>query len=381
VLLPVANKPILEHVLVNAKNAGLKEFLVIVSFKKDAVVNYFQDGKKWGVKIDYIDQREPMGTAHAIGSVEEFVGDTFVVLSGDTLIGSSDIKKMVKSNHLAMGIKKYDKVEDYGTVEIKDTKVTKIREKSKTAGDSYINVGVYRLTSSIFDAIQKTSLSQRQEFELTDSLQMLIDTGEDIDAVVVDEWMDAGRPWDLLSLNEYLLKTITDDIQGEIEEHVYVKGKLVLGKHSRILSGTYLEGNVIIGENAKIGPNCYIRPYTSIGDNCHIGNACEVKNSIIMSNTKVPHQNYVGDSIIGEQCNLGAGTKIANLRLDKKPIYTTIDGKRIQTGRRKFGAVIGDHVQTGINVTINVGTSIGNGCFIGQGAVVDGEIAAESRIL
>lgn len=84
------------------------------------------------------------------------------------------------------------------------------------------------------------------------------------------------------------------------------------------MNGSYIEGPVIIGEECKIGPNCYIRPYTSIGDKCHIGNACEIKNSIIMNNSNIPHQNYVGDSIIGENCNLGAGTKIANLRFDRK---------------------------------------------------------------
>ena len=123
------------------------------------------------------------------------------------------------------------------------------------------------------------------------------------------------------------------------------------------------------------------RSYTAIGDNCHVGNACEIKNSVIMNNTNIPHLNYVGDSIIAENCNLGAGTKIANLRLDKKTVYVTIDGNRIDTGRGKFGAVIGDSVQIGINATINVGTVIGNNCFIGQSAVVKGEISPKSKVM
>ena len=86
------------------------------------------------------------------------------------------------------------------------------------------------------------------------------------------------------------------------------------------MAGSYIEGPVIIGSDCKIGPNCYIRPHTSIENSCHIGNACEIKNSIIMGNTNVPHHNYVGDSVIGQNCNLGSGTKIANLRLDKKTI-------------------------------------------------------------
>ena len=147
------------------------------------------------------------------------------------------------------------------------------------------------------------------------------------------------------------------------------------------MSGSYIEGPVIIGENCKIGPNCYIRPYTSIGNNCHIGNACDIKNSIIMDNSKVPHQNYVGDSIIGQNCNLGAGTKIANLRLDKKNIEIILNGKKFNTKRRKLGAIMGDNVQTGINSMTNVGSMVGNNVFIGPGTLAQGEIKPDSVIL
>jgi bifunctional UDP-N-acetylglucosamine pyrophosphorylase/glucosamine-1-phosphate N-acetyltransferase len=133
---------------------------------------------------------------------------------------------------------------------------------------------------------------------------------------------------------------------------------------------------VIIGKSCDIGPNCYIRPSTAIGDNCHIGAGVELKNSIVMNGSKIPHISYVGDSIIGENCNLGAGTKIANLRLDKQNIK--ING--LQTNRRKLGAIIGDQVETGINVSINVGTLIGNNSSFGPGAFVKGVIPPGSRI-
>jgi len=133
---------------------------------------------------------------------------------------------------------------------------------------------------------------------------------------------------------------------------------------------------VIIGQNCDIGPNCYIRPSTAIGDSCHIGNAVEVKNSIIMKGTKFPHYNYVGDSVIGEDCNFGAGTKIANLRLDKQEIWVA----DINTGRRKLGAIIGDGVETGINACINIGSMIGSNTLIGPGAVASGVILPDSRV-
>ena len=101
-----------------------------------------------------------------------------------------------------------------------------------------------------------------------------------------------------------------------------------------------------------------------------------------MDHTNIPHQNYIGDSIIGQQCNLGAGTKVANLRLDKKNIMVVLNGKKLDTKRRKLGAIIGYNVQTGINASINVGAMIGNEVFIGPGAVVaKGEIKPHSKIL
>ena len=146
------------------------------------------------------------------------------------------------------------------------------------------------------------------------------------------------------------------------------------------MSGTYIEGPVLIGKNCKIGPNAYIRPYTVIGDNCHIGNACEVKASIIMNGSKIPHFNYVGDSIIGENCNLGAGTKVANLRLDEKNIKVPVKNELVDTGRRKLGVIMGDNVHTGINVSIDVGTMIGAYTYIAPGARVKGVVGTKSRV-
>ncbi|HMK46308.1 MAG TPA: glucose-1-phosphate thymidylyltransferase, partial [Methanocella sp.] len=146
-------------------------------------------------------------------------------------------------------------------------------------------------------------------------------------------------------------------------------------------SGAYIVGPCIIGENCDIGPNCFVRASTSIGDDVHIGNAVEIKNSIIMNGTKIGHLSYVGDSVIGERCNFGAGTKVANLRLDEKTITVIIDGKKVDSGRRKLGCIMGDGVHTGIGSLINVGTSIGAGASIGPGVLAKGEIKAGGRLI
>jgi bifunctional UDP-N-acetylglucosamine pyrophosphorylase/glucosamine-1-phosphate N-acetyltransferase len=204
----------------------------------------------------------------------------------------------------------------------------------------------------------------------------MIDEGQKIGYQQLDYWLNLSYPWDLLSANESLLADIESQNLGEVEENVVVKNPVSVGENTVVRSGAYIVGPVAIGKNCEIGPNCYIRAHTSIGDNCHIGAAAEVKNSIVMKGSKIPHHNYVGDSVIGEDCNLGAGTKVANLRLDKKEVQ--IAG--INTRRRKFGAIIGDRVETGINASINVGCVIGNNARIGPGAVAHGIIQSASRI-
>jgi bifunctional UDP-N-acetylglucosamine pyrophosphorylase/glucosamine-1-phosphate N-acetyltransferase len=238
------------------------------------------------------------------------------------------------------------------------------------------NAGLYLFTPDIFRAISQTVRSPRGEYEITDSLQLLLEAGHDISAQEIKYWLDLSYPWDLLPANESLLAKLEPQNLGEVEENVVLKGAVSIGKNTVVRSGAYIIGPVIIGEDCEIGPNCYLRPHTSIGDGCHIGAAVEVKNSIIMKGSKLPHHNYVGDSVIGEQCNLGAGTKIANLRLDKKEIQVA----GIDTGRRKLGAIIGDRVETGINASINVGCLIGNNAFIGPGAVVSGVVLPNSKI-
>ena len=155
-----------------------------------------------------------------------------------------------------------------------------------------------------------------------------------------------------------------------------VQGTVIVGKGSIVKSGTYIEGPCIIGTNCRIGPHAYIRGATSIGDDCHIGHCTELKNSIIMNGTKIPHFNYIGDSVIGSECNFGAGTKIANLRHDHANVR--VCGK--DTRRKKFGAIIGDGVQFGINCSINVGSKIGSNAQFAPNSFVSGCIGENAVI-
>ena len=174
--------------------------------------------------------------------------------------------------------------------------------------------------------------------------------------------IDAGKQfefWNYLNESEKSMKSIGEKIAGTIEENVQIRGKIVLGKGSVLRSGSVLEGTVVVGENCRIGPNAYLRSGTIVADNCHVG-ISEVKNSIILSNSNVPHFNYVGDSILGENVNFGAGTKIANLRHDNANVKVLVNGRLVDSGRRKLGALIGSNTKTGINSSINCGAIVPN---------------------
>ena len=376
VMLPIANKPILEHLLIEAMEAGISEFIIIVGYHDEQIRDYFGYGDKWKIKISYATQRQQLGTADALRMVEGLTDGNFLMMNGDIIVSQEDIGGLLAKKTSTIGIIEVEDTRGLGVIEISNDKVTRIYEKMEKPPSHMANTGLYLFTPDIFTAISETPKSPRGEYEITDSLQSLIDKGTTVSYQKIGRWLDLSHPWDLLSANEPLMTRIEPENLGEIEENVVLKGTVSIGKNTVVRSGSYIVGPVTIGQDCDIGPNCFIRPSTAIGNNCHIGNAVEVKNSIIMNGSKIPHHNYVGDSVIGEGCNLGAGTKIANLRLDKKEIWAA----GVNTRRRKLGAIIGDNVEIGINTSINIGSVIGNNAHIGPGTVVSGVISPNSRI-
>lgn len=376
VMVPLAGRPILEHVLVEIREAGIRQFVFIVGYQDQAIRAYFGNGERWGVEITYMTQRKQMGTADAVRIAQGAVAGRFLLANGDAIVSREDIRALVSHDGIAMSLVELEDTTDMGVVEVGRGRVIRIHEKVAAPPSRLVNAGVYCLSEEIFRAIAETPKSPRGEYELTDSLQRLIDGGVPVGYRMIGRWLNISYPWDMLKANETLLGAMQPENLGEIEAGVVLKGPVSVGKGTVIHSGSYIVGPVIIGEDCDIGPNCYIRPFTAIGNRCHIGSAVEIKNSIIMSGTKVPHHNYVGDSIIGENCNLGAGTKVANLKLDKMPV--SVGG--VDTGLRKLGVILGDGVQTGINACLNVGCSIGNDSMVGPGVLARGVFRPRSKI-
>jgi len=183
--------------------------------------------------------------------------------------------------------------------------------------------------------------------------------------------------WDLLRANvEAMTARRHYERPAGAHASLYVDGRLHVGKGTKILPGVVIEGDVIIGDHCKVGPNCYIRGSTSIGDKCHVGQSVEIKNSLLLPGTNVGHLSYVGDSILGEKVNFGAGTITSNLRHDGGAHRSPVAGRMVDTGRRKLGAIVGDGVHTGIHTSLYPGRKLWPKTSTLPGAIVGKDLLA-----
>ena len=388
-LIPIGGKPLLEHLLTSLKTASLEEVLIVVHYMSEKIQGFFGDGSKLGLQIKYVFQKEMGGTADAIATIEPFVEDDFLLVYGDLLITPNVIKQVLHSYEkekptVTMAVVPVEYPENYGIVKLDDSHVTDIFEKpSKEAPTNLANTGIYVFPTEIFQKIRQTSPSSRGELEITDSLRLLLEEKQSVLAVPVssEEWLDVGRPWDLFEANERVLSQTEPVVEGEIEDGAHLTGPVSVARGARIRSGAYIRGPVFIGENSDIGPNCYIRPYTSVGRHVRIGNACEIKNSVILDETQIGHLSYIGDSVIGEECNLGAGTIVANYRLDGKTVKMMVKDEVVDSGRTKLGVILGDRVKAGINSVFMPGVKVGHNSWIGPNVVVYRDVPSKTRVL
>jgi UDP-N-acetylglucosamine diphosphorylase / glucose-1-phosphate thymidylyltransferase / UDP-N-acetylgalactosamine diphosphorylase / glucosamine-1-phosphate N-acetyltransferase / galactosamine-1-phosphate N-acetyltransferase len=383
-LLPIAGKPIISYILQALANNSITEILMVVGFKGDQIESALGDGAHLGVHIEYLNQPRWTGTASALEVAHTAVGDEpFLAIYGDLWVSSAAIEAVVEkaaASSKVMGVVRVENPSEFGVVTLRGERLAAVREKPSKSRqtESWVNSGVYILDQEVFAAVEKTPKSKRAEYELTSSLQHLLDDGKEVMSAVIarEDWMDVGRPWDLLEANERVLAKLPHRVNGTVEQGAVLKGPIWLEESASIKSGSYVEGPAYIGKESRVGPNARIRPSTSIEDNVLVGTSCEVKNSLIMAGTRVPHLSYIGDSIIGENCNLAAGTITANIRLDQRVLSLKVKGRMQSTGRKKLGVIMGDDVQTGINASIMPGVRIGSDSRIGPGTVIYEDVAA-----
>ena len=317
-LLPIANKPMSEYCLEAIKDCNITEIAIIIGgVGSEKVKEYYGNGEKFGVKITYVQQAEPLGIAHAIKLCRDFIqNEKFLVFLGDNIIQKSisALKENFENSNFdaTLLLCEVDNPSRFGIADLKDSKITKIMEKPKNPPTNFAVTGIYFLTPKIFEIIDNLKPSWRNEFEITDALQILLEKNNNISYdIITDYWKDTGTPDDIINANAQILENISN------KKFLSDKSTIVETDSSIIMPS-------IIGKNCKIGKNVKIGPYASIGNNTVVSSNVVIKNSIIMSNCKIQGGLKINNSIISANCHLEG-----NNRDNSEKLFLLGEGTRI----------------------------------------------------
>ena len=375
VMLPVGNRPFMEHVISALAANGIRDLYIVVGYQKERVMDYFEDGLDFGVKITYLEQNELLGTAHALRKAESHMNEEFLVVNGDNLIDAMAVKELISAkgeNVILAALRRHSG--DYGVLMVEQERVKAIIEKPGRPCSGILNTGAYKFSPAIFEDLRHTPISERGSYELTQTIsQMIADGKEIVPQICKGIWSDAIFAWDLLNANNLALGMKDTKIAGEVEDGAIIKGPVGVGEGSIIRSGSYLVGPVCIGEDCDIGPGATILPSTSVGDSTRIGSHSEIRNSIIMNDTRIGSGTIISDSVIGASCTLGD-----QLVIETGPCVVAVE-EVFQ--RAEFGAIFADDVTAGSRVLASPGTVVGTGARIGSGSSIRGWIERESRVI
>jgi len=355
-------KTIIEHTIENLLSTGSITKIFLIVSPKDEILAKSLFSKN--SKIEILIQQNANGEGGALLLIKDFIKthDLIYITSGDKVNSDEILNKLLKTKSEAIAIRATSQPSSYGIVSLDNNQnITSIIEKPKpgqTEGNLKI-VSCYILKAQILLDIKKAG---GEHYSLEIALGSYIKKNK-ISGVLVDEIEEVTlkNPWHLLSVNKLLQKNIPSKIHpgAEISKNCAISGPVFIDEGAKILDFVKIKGPVFIGKNAVIGDFSTVRDNSYIGENVIVGSHCEVKNSIILDNTHL-HRNFIGDSVVDENCRIGAGTITANKKLDRSEIMSAVKGEKITTNLTSFGLVMGKEVSTGINCSFIPGVKIGS---------------------
>ncbi len=365
-MLSIAGKPIVQYVVESLAQNGIRNIVLVVGYRREQVFDYMGSGEKFGVDITYITQERQLGTAHALAQAKAVTESEFLVLPGDNLIEADAIAQFIAVKPEAMLVKRVDNPARYGVVTIENGIVKDIVEKPEEAKSNVVNTGIYVFTTEIFSFIEA-------QLDIPDVLNNMLAQGKPINAQKTDgTWLDIVYPWDILSLNNAVLRQIRDSLGGTIETGVSLKGLVSVGEDTIIRSNSYIVGPVVIGNNCDIGPNVCILPATSIGDNVVISPFSNVKNSAIGNDVSIGPGCIIQDSVIDKGCvikgHFTACSDQADVEVDDEHHLVNI------------GAMLGEGCSLGNNVVAQPGVIVGNHCQVQALKLLSGRLPDKSLV-
>jgi glucose-1-phosphate thymidylyltransferase len=307
-LVPVANKPVLFYGIESLKEAGISEIGIIVGDTKDEIKQATGDGSRWGLNVTYIEQAAPLGLAHAVKISEEFLeGEPFVMYLGDNILKSGIISlvekfQKKKPNSLIL-LTEVPNPQMFGVAELEEGRVKRLVEKPKKPASNLALVGVYMFDSHIFEAVKAIKPSWRNELEITDAIQYLVENGYEVHPhLVTGWWKDTGKIEDILEANRLILESIEGKSQGNVDATSRINGQVVI-EQGVVVKNSIIRGPAIIGENTEISDS-YIGPFTSIQNDCRIIHT-EIEHSIVLEKSEIIEVgSRIDESLIGREVKI-----------------------------------------------------------------------------
>ena len=307
-LVPVANKPVLFYGIEALAEAGIRDIAIVVGDTQAEIRAAVGDGSAWGVRVTYIEQDAPRGLAHAVLISQRFIGDEpFVMYLGDNLLNKGItglVEEFVRERPAAQILLAHvDDPQMFGVAELNGQRVIRLEEKPKEPKSDLALVGVYMFSSAVFDSVHRIRPSFRNELEITDAIQDLIDRGLTVTPHLVDGWWkDTGKLEDMLEANRLILDTITRRIDGTVDSLSRLEGKVVV-EAGAVVEHSVIRGPVIIGARARI-VHAYVGPFTSIMRDAEIRDS-EIEHSIVLEGSTISNlANRVEDSLIGKNVRI-----------------------------------------------------------------------------
>ena len=373
----VAGGSLIRRTLSHLREAGVSDIAVVLGQHGERVQNAFQDGEELGVNLSYVEQERSAGIADAIARARgRFIpGEYFLLVYGDVVTSANPFHQALQSfnsfrSPVACVCLPGPPTGRYGNVYLDGTRITKIVEKPTTVGlGNYVLAGVFVLPVEMFTLLDKSGDDMEQVFA-----QLI--RGPGLNASIWEEgWIDVEYPWDILAANRMVMDTWEDariSLHAVIDGNVTINGPVHVERGSVIKSGAVLAGPCYIGRNCYVGNNVLVRSYSSLGPGSMIGYGVELKNCVLFGNSKVGRLSFVGDSVIGENVDIGSGTMTINEKMDRTSVWVDVRGESVDSGLTKLGAFMGDDVKIGAGNTLAAGTVLMPGTNVAHHATVGG---------
>ena len=301
-LIPVGNKPVLFYAIEDLIDAGIDDIGIIVGPNKEQVMETVK-GRNWDANIEFIYQSEPKGLAHTIIVAEKFLdGQPFIMYLGDNLLkeGVVDhVNKFLNSDSEAsILLTEVPNPQEFGIAKLNEkNEVVQLIEKPKDPPSNLAVIGIYLFRPAIFQAVKEIKPSWRNQLEIVDAIQWLVDNGYKVKSAFVQGWWkDTGKPEDIIHANRLVLDEIKETKNFGALENAKINGRVIIEENAAV-ENSIIKGPAIVGKNCKV-MNSYIGPYTSIGNNCEITNT-EIEDSVIMEGTKINGIKRIVESLIG----------------------------------------------------------------------------------